>query len=106
MAVAFDLARRAWKEAGRSEEPELNTAIWFAIGDQAEEQVSTHLTRYFNWVDPAARKGMVAHAGFRGSAQEFRDLVSAIADTGANELLLIPTSINPDEVSRAADLIP
>ena len=106
VAGAFDLARRAWKEAGRSEEPELNTAIWFAIGDQADEQVSTHLTRYFNWVDPAARKGMVAHAGFRGSAQEFRDLVSAIADTGANELLLIPTSINPDEVSRAADLIP
>lgn len=105
VAGAFDLARRAWKEAGRSEEPELNTAIWFAIGDQADEQVSTHLTRYFNWLDPAARKGMVGHAGFRGSAQKFRDLVSAIADTGANELLLIPTSINPDEVSRAADLI-
>jgi alkanesulfonate monooxygenase SsuD/methylene tetrahydromethanopterin reductase-like flavin-dependent oxidoreductase (luciferase family) len=102
---SFDLARQAWKEAGREEPPELNTALWFAIGDQADEQVSTHLTRYFNWIDPAAREGMIAHAGFRGSAEAFRDLVSSIAETGANELLLIPTSIDPNEVDRVADAL-
>jgi hypothetical protein len=103
--ASFAMARKAWQEAGREEAPELNTALWFAIGDRADEQAATHLERYFNWVDPAARQAMMASAGFRGSAQEFRDLVSAIADTGANELLLIPTSIDPDEVSRVADLI-
>lgn len=103
--AAFALARKAWQEAGRTEEPELNTALWFAIGERADEQAATHLTRYFNWVEPAAREAMAASAGFRGSAQQFRDLLSAIADTGASELLLIPTSIDPDEVSRVADLI-
>ena len=103
--ASFEMARKAWRDAGRTEPPELNTALWFAIGDRADEQAATHLTRYFNWVDPAAREAMVASAGFRGSAQDFRDLVSAIADTGADELLLIPTSIDPDEVDRVADLI-
>ena len=103
--ASFEMARKAWRDAGRTEPPELNTALWFAIGDGADEQAATHLTRYFNWVDPAAREAMVASAGFRGSAQDFRDLVSAIADTGADELLLIPTSIDPDEVDRVADLI-
>ncbi|MCR9098044.1 MAG: LLM class flavin-dependent oxidoreductase [bacterium] len=103
--ASFEMARKAWRDAGRTEPPELNTALWFAIGDGADEQAATHLARYFNWVDPAAREAMVASAGFRGSAQDFRDLVSAIADTGANELLLIPTSIDPDEVDRVADLI-
>lgn len=103
--ASFAMARQAWREAGREEEPELNTALWFAIGDRADEQVSTHLTRYFNWVGPAERDAMAASAGFRGSAAEFRDLVSAISDLGTSELLLIPTSIDPDEVDKVADLI-
>lgn len=102
---AFDLARKAWKDAGRTEAPELNTALWFAIGDGADEQVATHLTRYFNWVEPAARDAMVEIAGFRGSAEAFRDLVTSIEDTGADELLLIPTSIDPSEVDKVADLL-
>ena len=105
VAASFELARKAWQEAGREEEPELNTALWFAIGEGAEAQATTHLTRYFNWVDPKAREAMVAQAGFRGSASEFRDLVAAIADTGAQELLLIPTSIDPNEVDRVAAIL-
>ena len=105
VTASFDLARRAWETAGREQPPELNTALWFAIGDQADEQVSTHLTRYFNWIDPAARQGMIAHAGFRGSAEAFRDLVAEISETGANELLLIPTSIDPNEVDIVAEAL-
>ena len=103
--ASFEMTRKAWQAAGRTEAPELNTALWFAIGDGANEQATTHLTRYFNWLEPNARDAMVASAGFRGSAQAFRDLVASIRDTGARELLLIPTSISPDEVDRVADLI-
>lgn len=105
VAASFEMTRAAWQAAGRTEEPELNTALWFAIGDDADAQATTHLTRYFNWLEPKARDAMVAGAGFRGSAQAFRDLVASIEDTGARELLLIPTSINPDEVDRVADLL-
>lgn len=103
--AAIGLARRAWAGAGREGDPEFNTAFWFALGERADEQMATHLERYFNWVEPAARDAMVAHAGFRGSAQALRDRVAAIAETGANELLLIPTSIDPEEVDRAAEAL-
>ncbi len=103
--AAFALAQSAWQEAGRAEAPEFNTAFWFALGEDADEQMAEHLTRYFNWVDPAARDAMVKHAGFRGSAQALRERVAGIAETGANELLLIPTSIDPAEVDRAAEAL-
>lgn len=103
--AAFDQAKQAWKNAGKTEQPLLNTAFWFAIGDNADQQIETHLRRYFNWVDPAARDAMVKHGGFRGSAAEFKDRLKAFADTEADELLLIPTSIDPEEADRAAEVI-
>ena len=104
-AQAFEQARQAWQTAGRQDAPVLNTAFWFAIGDGASAQIETHLTRYFNWLDEGTRQFMVKQGGFRGSAAQFKDRLKAFADTGADELLLIPTSIDPEEVDRAAEVI-
>jgi alkanesulfonate monooxygenase SsuD/methylene tetrahydromethanopterin reductase-like flavin-dependent oxidoreductase (luciferase family) len=104
--AAFDLAERCWRDAGRTERPILNSATWFAVGegDAPREQVRTHLHRYFNWV-PEARDAMAARFGFAGTAGQLRDLLRSVEDTGADEFQLIPTSIDPDEVSRVADAI-
>lgn len=102
---AFADARSAWQQAGRADPPKLNTAFWFALGDAADRQIETHLTRYFNWLDAGSREFMVKQGGFRGSTAAFRDRLKAFADTGADELLLIPTAIDPAEVDRAADVI-
>lgn len=103
--AAFNQARQAWQEADTTKIPQLNTAFWFALGENADQQVETHLTRYFNWVDEGSRQAMVKHGGFRGSAAELKDRLKAFADTGADELLLIPTSIDPEEVDRAAEVV-
>jgi len=103
--AAFNQARQAWQEADTTKTPQLNTAFWFALGENADQQVETHLTRYFNWVDEGSRQAMVKHGGFRGSAAELKDRLKAFADTGADELLLIPTSIDPEEVDRAAEVV-
>jgi len=103
--AAFNQARQAWQEADATKTPQLNTAFWFALGENADQQVETHLTRYFNWVDEGSRQAMVKHGGFRGSAAELKDRLKAFADTGADELLLIPTSIDPEEVDRAAEVV-
>lgn len=102
---AFEQAQQAWQAAGRKDAPKLNTALWFAIGDNADQQIQTHLNRYFNWLDADSRKAMADNCGFRGSKQEFADRLKAFADTGADEVLLIPTSIDPGEVDRAAEVI-
>lgn len=102
---AFGQIRDAWCKAGQTSKPVLNTAFWFALGDQADRQVETHLARYFNWLDPASRDGMVKAGGFRGTTQGLTERLKAFSEAGADEVLLIPTSIDPDEVDRAAQAI-
>ena len=103
--VAFKQIKKAWIDADNDKTPQLNTAFWFALGHNANKKIESHLTRYFNWVDEDSRQAMVTHGGFRGSPQEFRDRLKAFSDTGADELLLIPTSINPEEVDRVTEVI-
>ena len=105
--TAFDYAEHCWREAGRETRPVLNSATWFAVDADAaaaREQVRTHLHRYFNWM-PEAREALAAQAGFAGSAQGLRDLLSEMEEAGTDEFQLIPTSIDPSEVDRVADAI-
>ncbi len=104
--TAFELAQRCWLDAGRQQPPILNTATWFAVGegDTPRKQVHAHLYRYFNWM-PELRDQMAAHCGFAGTAQAFRDMLKSMEDIGTHEFQLIPTTIDPDEVSRIADIL-
>jgi alkanesulfonate monooxygenase SsuD/methylene tetrahydromethanopterin reductase-like flavin-dependent oxidoreductase (luciferase family) len=104
IAGTFDLARKAWADAGRAT-PHLGTSFWFALDDGGRAQVERHLKRYFTWVDPAARDAIAASAGFSGSPQELKDMLRRIEDVGADEVQLIPTASNVDQVHRIADAI-
>ncbi len=100
----FALVRQYWADAGRPA-PHCGTSLWFALGDNAREQMRTHLKRYFTWLPPGEVDAIAAHAGFAGSAAELKTLLRQIADTGADEVMLISTSSDPDQVDRVADLI-
>ena len=101
---AFDLARSVFKEEGRPA-PRLATAFWFAIGDNARPQVQKHLRHYMNWIDKAALEAMLPTVGFAGTATELKEVLKRIAELGADETVLIPTSDDIDQVKRAADII-
>jgi len=104
IAPTFELARAAWREAG-SGHPKLVTGFWVALGDGARDQMAEHLGRYMNWLDPAAREAAQKGAGFTGDAGQLRDLLRRVEDLGAEELHLVPTSGDPDEVNRIAEAI-
>jgi alkanesulfonate monooxygenase SsuD/methylene tetrahydromethanopterin reductase-like flavin-dependent oxidoreductase (luciferase family) len=105
-SAAFEMAKRSWADAGRDQPPILNSATWFAVGegDAPRAQIRTHLHRYFNWL-PTMRDAMAERFGFAGSAEEFRDMLKSMEDTGADEFLLIPTTRDPDEVDRIAAIL-
>ena len=104
--LAFGAAREAWRQAGRDQPPILNTATWYALGDAegGRRQIHRHLHRYFNWMGEA-REAMAQKFGFVGQASDLRDMLNRMEDLGADEFLLIPTSLDADEVSRVADAL-
>jgi alkanesulfonate monooxygenase SsuD/methylene tetrahydromethanopterin reductase-like flavin-dependent oxidoreductase (luciferase family) len=104
IANQFELARRAWDAQGREREPRLVTSFWFALGDTGRDQMDEYLLRYLNFMGAdAARK--LAPTVATTSAQALRDAVRMVAELGCDELILVPTTADPDEVDRVADLL-
>jgi alkanesulfonate monooxygenase SsuD/methylene tetrahydromethanopterin reductase-like flavin-dependent oxidoreductase (luciferase family) len=102
VATAFDVAREAWAAQGRT--PRLVTSCWYALGDGARAQMDDYVARYLATFGPDLAAGM-APLCTTTSASALKDVIRQIADTGADELLLVPTTAEPAEVDRVADLI-
>jgi alkanesulfonate monooxygenase SsuD/methylene tetrahydromethanopterin reductase-like flavin-dependent oxidoreductase (luciferase family) len=103
LTYAFDGARAAWQAAGRPEPPRLVTGCWFALGSQGREQMNEYLGRYLGFLGPAAADMIPLVPTV--SAPALRDAVQRARDAGADEIVLAPTTIDPDEIRRVADLL-
>ena len=106
----FDLARSAWADAGRGT-PWLTTSFWFALAPSsgsdgsARAQVHRHLRHYMNWLPVDLVDAMAPTTGFAGTPAQLRDLLGVFADTGADEVHLIPTGSDVDQVHRVAEVV-
>jgi len=100
----FELARAAWKNAGRSSAPRLVTSCWFALGNNARAQMDEYLHRYLAFMGPGTAEKLAPSVQTL-SAQALKDVVRKLADLGTDELSLVPTSADPDEVQRVADIL-
>lgn len=100
---ALDVARTAWREQGRSA-PRLVTSCWFALGADARAQMDVYVQRYLGFFGAEAAASM-ATLCTTVSAAALREVVRQIADLGADELILVPTTSDPDELARVADVL-
>jgi len=103
VASAFETARRAWREAGRPQ-PRLVTGCWFALGAHARAQLDDYLGRYLAFMGEAVPQA-VAPLVRVTSAAVLREVAREVADAGADELCLVPTTTDPDELERVADAL-
>lgn len=101
---AFDTARAAWREAGRATAPRLTTGFWYALGARARAQLDDYLGRYLAFMGAEAARA-ISPTVRATSAGAVRDALRMLADLGADEVLLVPTTADADEVHRVADLI-
>ena len=102
----FDVARQSWARAGKCK-PHLATSFWFAIGDDAQDaraQVHRHLLRYMNWIPTQVVDAMAPTTGWAGSDDELLATLHRFADIGTDEIHLIPTSSDIDQLRRVAEL--
>jgi alkanesulfonate monooxygenase SsuD/methylene tetrahydromethanopterin reductase-like flavin-dependent oxidoreductase (luciferase family) len=101
----FDVARAAWSQAGKPT-PHLVTSFWFAFGsaEGARAQVRSHLRRYMNWIPAEYVDAMAPMTGWAGSEDELLAVLRKFEEIGTDEVQLIPTSSDIDQLWRAADV--
>jgi alkanesulfonate monooxygenase SsuD/methylene tetrahydromethanopterin reductase-like flavin-dependent oxidoreductase (luciferase family) len=102
--ACFQTARTAWKDEGREAPPRLVTSCWFALGSEAREQLDRYLVRYLRFLGPGVAEKL-APTVTTTSAQALVDVVRRLRDCGTDELSLVPTTSDPDEVDRVVDAL-
>jgi alkanesulfonate monooxygenase SsuD/methylene tetrahydromethanopterin reductase-like flavin-dependent oxidoreductase (luciferase family) len=102
----YDVARTAWARAGKPK-PHLATSFWFAIGDadSARAQVHRHLRRYMNWIPIEYVDAMAPSTGWAGTEDQLASVLQQFDEIGTDELHLIPTSSDVEQVRRVADVV-
>lgn len=103
VAAALEAMRGAWADAGRDGAPRLVTGGFVAVGPDPDRQMEAFLRRYLNFLGPAAEHALPV-ADLR-SPTAVRAAVDRVRDLGADEVLLTPTTVDPDEVDRLADAV-
>ncbi len=106
-AEQFTLAREAWAAAGRPA-PRLATSFWFAINDDVEAaraQVHRHLRHYMSWLPTSLVDAMAPTTGFAGSVAQLGELLDAMSAAGADEVHLVPTSADRDQLAAVAQWV-
>jgi alkanesulfonate monooxygenase SsuD/methylene tetrahydromethanopterin reductase-like flavin-dependent oxidoreductase (luciferase family) len=97
--ASFDMVVDAWNQAGRTDPPHLSTSIWYALGDDAENRLRSYAYDYLKiFGEEAGRygaKGVACH-----TEDALRRAVDQIAAAGADELFLVPTTVDPRELER------
>jgi alkanesulfonate monooxygenase SsuD/methylene tetrahydromethanopterin reductase-like flavin-dependent oxidoreductase (luciferase family) len=102
----FDVARDAWAQANKPK-PLLATSFWFAIGegDGPRAQVHRHLRRYMNWIPAEYVDAMAPTTGWAGTGDELLAVLRGFEAIGADEVHLIPTSADIEQVRMVADVV-
>ncbi|UNB55994.1 MULTISPECIES: LLM class flavin-dependent oxidoreductase [unclassified Mycolicibacterium] len=102
----FDVARESWAGQGKPT-PHLATSFWFAIGegDEPRAQVHRHLLRYMNWIPEEFVDAIAPTTGWSGTDEELVEVLRGFEAIGTDEVHLIPTSSDIDQVRRVADVV-
>jgi alkanesulfonate monooxygenase SsuD/methylene tetrahydromethanopterin reductase-like flavin-dependent oxidoreductase (luciferase family) len=99
----FMLARDAWRDAGRAP-PTLATSFWYALGPDAADHLDAYARRYLGVFGETAAAALAQRCRTAGETA-LREALAQARDAGADEVILVPTSTEPDQLTRTVDAI-
>jgi alkanesulfonate monooxygenase SsuD/methylene tetrahydromethanopterin reductase-like flavin-dependent oxidoreductase (luciferase family) len=91
----------AWADAGREDEPRKAGLAYFSLGDDAEQNAQAYLTHYYAWLGEEVA-GYIAGSAAK-DAETVKQYLAAFEDAGCDELIMFPSSSDPDQVDLLAD---
>jgi alkanesulfonate monooxygenase SsuD/methylene tetrahydromethanopterin reductase-like flavin-dependent oxidoreductase (luciferase family) len=100
----FRAAEEAWKDEGRATAPALTTSTWFALGHGAEDRLYSYAFEYLSSFGDEAARVMAGMTRLKDPGA-IRDTVSALADVGCEEFMLVPTTDDVAEIDRLLDAL-
>jgi len=99
-ASAAARARAAWADLGRPGEPALWGQGYFALGEP--ERGADYLRDYYAFTGPFAEK---IAAGNLDSPRAIKDFVRGYEEEGCDELVLLPTIPDIEQLDRLTDVV-
>jgi alkanesulfonate monooxygenase SsuD/methylene tetrahydromethanopterin reductase-like flavin-dependent oxidoreductase (luciferase family) len=99
VATTFTTVRDAWTAAGRTDAPWLATSSWFALGPDAPDRLNSYARNYLSTFGDAAASAMAGLCRLDDPGR-LREVVAALAETGCDEFVLVPTTDDPSELDR------
>jgi alkanesulfonate monooxygenase SsuD/methylene tetrahydromethanopterin reductase-like flavin-dependent oxidoreductase (luciferase family) len=99
-----ELVAQIWKESGRKENPHFSTSVFFALGADPKEQLAKCIFSISqSYGEEAAR--MAAETSTNYGAKGLREIVDSARSMGLDEIILMPSTTDPDEIDRARDVL-
>ena len=93
---------QAWQEAGRSGKPRKLSLAYFALGPRARELADAYMKHYYGWLGEFADQ---IAAGAAVSEEMVKGYVAAFEQNGCDELIMIPSSSELDQVRLLAEAV-
>jgi alkanesulfonate monooxygenase SsuD/methylene tetrahydromethanopterin reductase-like flavin-dependent oxidoreductase (luciferase family) len=104
VAAQFRKATEAWQAGGRAERPRLVTSCWFSLGRDGRRRMDEYVLRYLRVFGDGIAASL-APLATTTSERALREVIARTADLGADELILVPTTSDADELDRVAALL-
>ena len=104
MSPSRNAVRSAWKDAGRSDAPYLGTSIWYALGPDAENRLRGYAYDYMKIFGEDVGKWAADNVAC-STPEALRRALDNAREAGADEFLLVPTTVDPTELDRTRDAL-
>lgn len=93
--------KSAWSQAGREGQPRTMALAYFSLGERAAEDANEYLTHYYAFLGEETA-GYIASSAVQ-DAETVQQYLSAFEQAGCGELILFPSSSDPQQVDLLAD---
>ena len=101
---AFDLARAAWADAGRTDKPYLTGGFWYSLAPDAPRELYDYAYNYMRFAGEDVARGM-ASAMTRHNPQAIAEAIENVRAAGADECILVSATAHYDEIEKLVRLL-
>ncbi|HZR44870.1 MAG TPA: LLM class flavin-dependent oxidoreductase, partial [Ktedonobacteraceae bacterium] len=99
---SYQLARRAWQEAGREGRPRFVVGMYWGLGPRAAERSAQYIRHYYEYMGPIVEQ--FANS-IPSTPETVKSAIQAYVDVGVDELICWPCVPELDQIDRLADLV-